>query len=557
VRALLIIIFSFSAFSYPIFFKCSEDSELIDSFSEKEEKELAKKLNYGQCNSVNQCMDQFKQLLELNTESSKITNAIFHVYSAEIREIGQDSYKLLSDKHKAFKALRMCHRAQQVNEDTNSLSLYYPHETTYQYITGYRKNNPNNYKGFSKPYRGDVKNIIDESIAVGVDPFAVLGMAMMERAGGELHKYYSNMHDKRSQLVLGCDIGKFTSNGMPQIAKRSEQFNDFASKLEIEKNSKEHYVCVGRANDKKYIDDTKGFETYGSLTDAKKFGKTCCVKTKHEARFNAAGRRVTSFMYFDQIQNKNHYNPMAKDHQDSIEHRLNTFLGMSYTVGTYPSYRISPYRVGVNSFEDPNYGRQIMDYMLNSFMRNGEVMQYIRDAEKKYNKKRKSLLCFNRKAGSYIIDSDFYLNKIKNTQRMKPIKALFDKGRAWSEIGIKYQSVLLQEFTYYKEKINKDSAVYNKFKKYMSKSELLEFDKAAKHLYEYRNASIRRTSNLKPLSRDENKVFDKMYRIYFSKPEFYEHRRTLVNAAKEDTGLSWSKASDQNIKLIKERTKSQ
>lgn len=557
-KALIFFLLINSAYSYPIFFKCGDNGELSDSFTSKEEKDLAKKMSTSDCHSLNDCLSQLKQVLTLASDSAYITDALYNTAKNKIQKLDSETYDGLSEKHKLLKQLRMCNEEQEVREKNYSISLYYPHETTYQYITGYRKDNIASYAYFRKPDASVVKQIIDESVSIGIDPLAVLGMGMMERGGGGLDEYYKNMHDKRSQEVLGCSVGKFDSKGAPQIAKNSKRFNEIASKLNLGDKTVNHFVCVGRKNDGAVIDDTDGFSSHTSLAEAKKKGNTCCVETQYQINYKDSGRRIATYMSFDQIQNKSTVMAQAKNYQNSIEHRLNTFLGMSKTVGTYPSYRISPHRVGVNSFEDPNYGRQIMDYMLNSFMRSGEVMNYISEAEKKHKTKRKSLLCFNQKAGSYIIDSDFYFNKIKATKRMKPIKDLFDAGKSWDQIGIGYQSVLLQEFTYHKPIINEESAVYKKFKKYFTAEEMKQFDKAAKHLYEYRNASVRRdSSGGEPLSKEENKLFNKFYQLYFTKPEFYEHRKRLVNAAKEDTSMSWSRSTDKNIQDIKRATQHQ
>lgn len=558
-KILLFIFFINSAYSYPIFYKCSDKGELTDSFNEQEEKELAKKLKTADCASLNDCMAQLKQVMTLSSETSQISNRLFQTSKTKIESINADNFKALSENHRTLRKLRMCNDEQQVKVEEGSIPLYYPNETTYQYITGYRKDNNSEYDLFRKPSTRVVKQIINESVAIGVDPLGVLGMAMMERAGGGLDEYYKNMHDKRSQEVLGCTPGKFDASGNPQVAKLSKRFNEIASKLNLGSESEKHFVCVGRSNDGEVIDDTHGFASHESLEVAKAKGNTCCVETSYSIdQYNEAGRRIATYMYFDQIQNPKINIPLAKNYQASIEHRLNTFLGMSTTVGTFPSYRISPHRVGVNSYNDPNYGRQIMDYMLNSFMRNGDVEKLITDAEKNSGKKRVSLLCYNQKAGSYIIDSDMYFNKIKVTSRMKPIKALFDQGKSWSDIGIAFQSVLLQEFTFYKPEINQESAVYKNFKKYMTPDEMRQFDKAAKHLYEYRNASVRNRSEKKePLSKEENTLFNKFYKLYFTKPEFYETRKSLVNAAKEDTNMSWSRATDQAIQKIKNETENQ
>jgi hypothetical protein len=554
-KLLLFILFINSAYSYPIFYKCSVKGELTETFSEQEEKELAKKLKAADCASLNDCMSQLKQVLTLTAETSQISNRLYQASKTKIENISAANFKALSENHRTLKKLRMCNEEQHVEFEQASIPLYYPHETTYQYITGYRKDNKNDYSYFTKPEASTVKQIIDESVAIGVDPLGVLGMAMMERAGGGLDEYYKNMHDKRSQEVLGCTPGKLDKAGNPQVAKRSKRFNEIASKLKLGNKTEKHFVCVGQVNDGKVIDDTHGFSSHSSLADAKALGNTCCVETTYPMSYNEGGRRIATYMYFDQIQNPKINIPLAKNYQSSIEHRLNTFLGMSTTVGTYPSYRISPHRVGVNSYTDPNYGRQIMDYMLNSFMRSGEVMKFISDAEKTHNKKRVSLLCYNQKPGTYTVDSDMYFSKIKKTGRMKPIKALFDQGKSWDDIGIAFQSVLLQEFTYYKPEINQESPVYKKFKKYMTASEMIEFDRAAKHLYEYRNASVRdRTEKLPPLSKEENALFNKFYKLYFTKPEFYQTRKSLVNAAKEDTEMSWSRSTDENIQKIKNET---
>jgi hypothetical protein len=544
----------FNASAYPIFFKCSANQEISHNFSLQDTENLLAKSGEANrlvgCDTLEECLSQFKQTLILATGSIQAAQRAYLQKEDEILEIPQSDLMLMSNTAKLMTQIRQCHEAQQDHIDSYSLSLYYPHESLYQYITGYKENNPNNYDGFRKPKKYNVYRIIEESIKVGVDPLPIIGMAIMERGGKYVGSYWRNMHDKRSQNVLGCPIGEM-KNGLPNVARNNEDIKEIASDLGMSEGSIYTYSCVGRAKDKNYIDDVKGFSNYDSLEEAARGGKTCCIKSKYFLGDQSA-RKLTTYLYFKQMHHREEGQTMLGSYNPKqIENRLNTFLGVSSTVGTYPSYRISPTRVGVNSYKDPNYGRQIMDYMLNTFMRSGNIMKHIENISRKYNKPVKSFLCVNRRAGSYVIDSDYYFNKIKNSERMLKMKEKYDQGKDWYGQPIKYQSVLLQEFT------AKGSGVYKRLPNYLTPEEMKELDKAADHLYKYRNASLRRGKKVSAMTRDQQKIFQKVYDLYFTKPEFYQTRKVLVNAARQDGGISWERSTDAEIENIANETKYQ
>lgn len=605
-----------AALSYPIFYKCSKNGEILDDFAIEEEKDFASKLTAKDCGSFKDCMGQFKQLLDLTYDSNLIAGGMYKVSEKEILEMNDNEFKSLSYSHKLFKNMRLCHSLQsaydEVHESKESaylgvgddrLTLYYPHESTYQYITGHRKNNPTGYQGYGRPRVAHIKGIIQDSIATGVDPMAVMGMLMMERGGDNMSSPENNMHDSRHKMVLGCA----NKSKSVQIAKNVKGFEKVAKDLSYSKSSIERLYCIGSTSDSGKIDDHKGFYEFSSLVDAQSYNKNCCIKTHYDLSGEYGAKRVSTYLYFKQIMNLNHYNPMAgKYNQKDVLKRLNTFWGASRTTGTYPSASISPFRLGYNTFHDPNYARQIMDFNLNSFMRSGYIKKYIDFMKKRYGKGHKSLLCVGKKPGNYKIDSDHYFNKINETKRMKPIKIKYDKVKAWDKMGIKFQSVLMQEFTRLRAKATEDAKsyasgdsfkrmlesdpnlltgkereryeklkkVYNnaykeigekgkvhlKLEKYLNPKEKELFPKVALEFFKYRDSNLRRNfkKKLDPTKDEEGKkLMDKIMRIYFKKPEFYEYRKKWINAAKEDTDLTWKRSSNKQIRYLKQKIISQ
>jgi hypothetical protein len=124
--------------------------------------------------------------------------------------------------------------------------------------------------------------------------------------------------------------------------------------------------------------------------------------------------------------------------------RLQRFNGYSDAMGG--AEPVSAWRSGVNYYQTPAYGYQAMDFILNTLWNNPFVKSAVEEAEKKLEKKSKSVLCQDRDPGVYTIEHDHYFLKHANAPRMTAIISRWNQNPNWTSLSGRFQNVLKGEF---------------------------------------------------------------------------------------------------------------
>src|SRR5690606_20405800 len=117
--------------------------------------------------------------------------------------------------------------------------------------------------------------------------------------------------------------------------------------------------------------------------------------------------------------------------------RIQRFNGYSNLMGGAES--VEAFRAGVNHYEDPAYGYQAMDYIVNSLLTNPVIHQMVEKAEDEVSQvlgrkpNWRSVMCVEHAGGgTFHIDSDHYFNKHRDTDRFKAAYEKWRNGHALS-----------------------------------------------------------------------------------------------------------------------------
>ena len=202
---------------------------------------------------------------------------------------------------------------------------------------------------------------------------------------------------------------------------------------------------------------------------------------------------------------------------------------------------VAPFRLGVDSYNTPTYGLQAMDYMVNSILTNPVISELIDEAEKKSGTKTPSFLCKNRKPGVYAIDRNEYFKKHHAAPRLEQIYAKFKKGVPWSQLTKGEKNVLMSEFT------NPISAVSARLRK----------DENLKIAPAINGFGMMPSSNKNETDKSQLADLEKAYKVYFTKPGYYSDRKTVGQAAAQDTDYTWKSFSNKEIKDLGNSIKNQ
>jgi hypothetical protein len=402
----------------------------------------------------------------------------FKAPTAEIKK-QTDFYKNANEAH--FKKYGVANNSICKPIDKNKLTkiahpspkctLTYLNDSPYMNITGRRFDNSN----LSTPpvQCNDLDQFIDDALLANQDPYSALAISLMENGSN-----ISGLYLDPIGIVdgLGCK-GSVSSKSQSNLNSFETYYKiNFSENTKNKSLSDEIKVALGKKQKELNIEikNESGFicSNHISVTFEKtKLSNKCCIQIDYypvyKGKINTSDwddpistdssqsmaytQLASKIMTFRSLNNKYLTAPLPatynnKSAEEKVAFRAQRYNGLRSLSGG--AENMPMWRSGVNYTEDPAYGYQAIDYVLNSLMTNPMLKNKIEAAEKKLNKKTASLLCLDRKPGSYSLDHDYYFKKHKSSKRMESIyqKWTDKKNLNFSSLAETEKKVLKKEF---------------------------------------------------------------------------------------------------------------
>ncbi len=317
---------------------------------------------------------------------------------------------------------------------------YYPKSSPYRYATGCRNLDDScNFVNMS-----EMEHVVNQAVSMGTDPYAAVALSLMEQGTQNVSGLY--LDPVGVVQALGCEF---------MSAKSTEKniMDSYSTYYKVQPTQVKNSSLAKRLEDNMKIRNVKttpGKSFYcvdvysggGSLMAAADKSK-CCLELPFK---NGDESAVQNALVYDHIRSILSVPHAKKDPAFAIQR----FNGFSNLMGGAEG--VSTFRMGVNYFNEPAYGYQAMDYMTNTLLTNPLLKQMVEKAETKINKKSVSVLCLGRGKGHFMLDSETYFDKHKNSKRLGLIEDHWKQGKKFSQLTKREQRVMTQEL--------EDSEVY-------------------------------------------------------------------------------------------------
>ena len=464
-----------NAWGYPIFFRCNSDGSLSETLTAPElevvtHRELTAGAQVSQmksrCAGLTDCYGQFDQIVSLAEQAGELNAEILSAKKriSDIRATGPASLTLAQALVKLNQSIYACRKdienldplSVYRSQNDKKIFAYYPYDTPYQSVMCYRPD-----KSRPTSLNADlVKQEIEESLIMGVDPYVTLAIHVMEK--GNIENKSDLYLDPIAELAsLGCvgesrsdprgaNINSYSSYyrvPFPQLIrneKLSEKVEQFvARKSNQVQRGKPSYFCVTPEDS----EDTESTSAMHNTVTAQPNPKGCCLKVgfrveQFQARYIAEAMRYV-FLHA-KVEGGAASNPAE---------RFQTFNGIKKLTGS--GEHVSAWRNGVNHFRNPEYGYQAVDYLLNSFLINPAVRKMVEDAQNRYGHKAKSILCRDRKPGLFEVESNAYFVKHRDSPRLETlVPKLVARGYRTEALNVGEKQVLEDELRSLSEEDN-------------------------------------------------------------------------------------------------------
>lgn len=455
-----VVTFTASAYSYPIFFKCDSEGHLSDVLTPEEldnylkgflamdaedQGSTAKSL----CRGLQGCLAEFEKIIALTSASKKIAeenlkqmlvrmgeklNTAFRKVPSEvvalqkkIINLGRANYLCQSEK-------RDIEPKDFITE--NGFYLFFPYKNNYMYVTGCRSLKADKCKGMDE---AELNTLIEDSVKMDTDPYSVVAIGLMEQGLTPQHIYLDPIG---AMKVMGChntplkgdvegaleSFGGYhkVSAGVVKNPEMTRRISDFLKTADKQTVVKKGFYCRDTTSRGGEIEDNPN-------------SKQCCLEFKNRPSVDADIDRAMTLEYVRQVSTQPYPGT------DTPPFRLQRFNGFSKLMGGAES--VAAFRAGVNYFEDPAYGYQASDYILNSLMSNAAFRAKVEAAQKKFGKKPSHIFCSGVDAGYYMIDSEYYFLKHKNSKRLGVLAEKIGKGATYGSLSEREKKVLDSELS--------------------------------------------------------------------------------------------------------------
>ncbi len=448
--------------AFPLFYKCGAGDRLDDTFAGPEileqvqamlagatsDSDFAERANLF-CLGARDCLAEVGRIKSLIGDSQGIMARILNIseaYKAQLHatiEVDQAQYdrvKSIVDQaftlHACNEVKRTWDRSSWIAEDEDQFAVFYPKYNNYMYATGCRGRSSS---ATCEPNKiSNYKEKIKSALLMGMDPYLAIALVWMEGGTKDgLDYLYLDPIAKFGSLgctsssVSSSDFGEMTLDSFgsyynvdPRVVNRpsiSSKLVDFQRAKGSPTTPGESYFC------------RKVYDDLGIVYDEPQ-ADSCCLKlpfTKDSADIEL----IEEALVFEQA-SKN-YQRRFGDNEDPA-FRIQRFNGYTRLMGATEG--VDSFRSGVDYYENPAYGYQAMDYMVNSILPNPVIRDLVKQAEQEVEQSLgrqsswRSIMCVEHPGGgTFQVDSNHYFNLHRNTPRLEAAYERWSKGEDLSE----------------------------------------------------------------------------------------------------------------------------
>ncbi|MDP7320509.1 MAG: hypothetical protein QF441_07860 [Bacteriovoracaceae bacterium] len=458
---LLIGFYSLNAIGFPIFYTC--ENEVLKNADKIDPKNLFEKIlkmsNQEQrtllnnwCNGKDECLENLKTILQFSNSSYPIAEELF---LKELEKLNNGFNLKINDKKllqeildfkNEYLNLQACQNTirQLSPEDyihNQSVLIPYPYHSNYMYVTGCRSVNTRSCNPINKE---SLDRVIAEAISMGTDPYVAIALTLME-VGTDMGSLYldpigvmdavgcggKQLRNDTLEEVLNSYGTSFKINASVKRNKRLS--NDLESFLRLNVNQE---VKQGKSY---YCYDIVGNSNPDIFTEAQ--SNSCCLELDFHVSKDSTSN-ISHALTYEFINKRTEANFRGKE---GPEWKLQRFNGYTNLMGAAES--VPSWRVGVNYYDNPGYGQQAMDYILNSLLFNPYISKKIDEESKKSKTSWRSILCKGREDGTFYYDSNFFFNSVKDSERLGVIYEKFKKDIPYDKLSMRELQVMNRELS--------------------------------------------------------------------------------------------------------------
>lgn len=486
--------------AYPIFYSCDAAGRANDILDTKDiQAKVLSALSSPNsdseiamlCRGQEECFAVLKQALLLTRSSAEAANRI---YRKEVEAIDAKTAKLQADLKidravpetaknliVMANAINECRKEQlgllpgsfiydghAASDGDNGKDLFILHgvDNEYLLVSGIGKTDDKN----RKTNYDAVGTVIRDAVAANVDPYMALAVAYLEAGKAEpftldpapaiqlmgcATERIATLNDADSDR-LAAKEDELRSSGQPffynwgtfyrmtPAVSASATATKFYALMNKVKGAEESEIirdepglaCV--QNEGAFLAKANGevVETYGSDADFRK-AKACCIKIPY------LSSRIFSVMSNFALGEK------LKGGGDPAQ-MLQGFNGYG-VIGITEKAGVGAFRYGMRMRDQPQYGAQGMDFILNSFMNNPMIREFVRRAEDEYGNRPKSLICAGKSPGTYAFDSERYVDLQRGMKRLNTVI-----GKSWGAMSGLERDLVRWEYGFVNDLKGKD-----------------------------------------------------------------------------------------------------
>ncbi len=462
---LISLIFAKTALAFPIFYTCEDEVlmssdkmdpdsifEKILSLSKKEQNEITS----AWCKGKAHCLENLRKIMILSNSSYDIAEKLF-LEELAMQEINisekienQDLLNNLTSLKESYASIKSCQEVSNqlspedfIFED-NKMLLYYPYHNNYMYLTGCKSINGKNCTPINK---FKIDKVIKEAVSMRTDPYLAIALNLME---GDAQKMGDLYLDPIAVMdAIGCSA-KQVKNGSKNAL--DSYGTSYIVKAQVIDKKHLQYELISYFQTKEIINESpdKNISSYycydiEGQDEPKVYERiqdnNCCLKVPFkEGQISAYN--ISQALTYEFINKRLSTSFNGKSEPEWKIQRYNGYTDLMGAAEGVPSWRM-----GVNYYDNPGYGQQVMDIILNSLLFNPYIKNKVEEVMLNSNSKWKSIMCRDKRNGTYYYDSDYYFNLVKNSKRLEAILDKFNKINSVNDLSQRELDVLKRELS--------------------------------------------------------------------------------------------------------------
>ena len=446
------------SFAYPMLFTC-EDHKIkrADQYSPEDKfnnilrmnKETQNEYFQSLCHSGSDCIDRLKLIADFSKSNFK---AAYELFEYELQKLNLQSGQLIDEnplfkeiagfKNKITEVLACEETMTKLNPDDyiwndNYLLASYPFHTNYMYVTGCNSVNGKDCYPIGKI---NLDSTIERALLMDTDPYLIIALTLMEEGTsmGSLYLDPIGLVDAigcKGKQVANHEANAFDSYGTKYIIN-AEVVSNTKLQNNIQKYLTHESISFEPGNDKFCMSLDGSGEPKVVATPNE---NSCCLElgVKFDQENDSASSSIKNALRYEFIRKRLSSNFRGRS---DPEFKIQRFNGYTELMGAAEG--VQAWRQGINFYEDPQYGYQSMDFILNSLMFNPYIRAKV-DAATDSNWK--SIICLGREDGTYFYDSKYYFEKVRDSKRLTSIYEKFKKGLSYNDLTQREQNGFYQE----------------------------------------------------------------------------------------------------------------